>query len=920
MPSRSGTGGVFAFLALSGASLAFASSGEQGGANAVNGAGQIAPAVSQLLQAYPGVQVYTDEAGVVRYYGRPMSEGATAEEAASSWLASYGDALGAASPELELAWVSDAGNGRFTVFGYTQSVNGVSVEYGAARIMVNNDLGRVVYASGNLANVGGQGVARGAVAPEDAVAAVATTVEYAHLPVWSDPTEVIYMGETTRVAPRLAWKFVGEDLTLEARERYTFFVDTGSGALLDVRNDILNTDVSGQVNGKATPGARPDTASNLPTVQPMPLIRVAITGGSTAYTNVGGAYTITNGGTSAVTVTTNLDNGQYVDVNNSSGSVLSLSQSVTPPGPGNFEYNTTPSAGNTAQVNAFIWTTKTRNFFNDRAPGFPGMTYKMPANVNLASTCNAYFDGSSINFYSAGGGCVNTAYSSVISHEYGHYVVQSLGLAQGSFGEGYGDCCSIMLLDDVIIGRDFCGTNCNVRDPDGDNVQYPCSGEIHYCGETLADIWWEIRVGLGSLSDAQQMFVDWSLITSGGSGNNSAAAGTAIEVLTIDDDNGDIADGTPHYGIICAAFDEHNIDCPAISLLDFVFPNGLPAIVSPTQPTDIRVDVLPLSLSPQPGTGSVSYRVNGGSWNTLPMTVVGTNQYSAAIPPQACGSQLDYFFMALTTTSVLVYDPQNAPAAYYSAVTATGTAIPFSDTFETNLGWTVGDTGDNATTGIWNRMDPQPTAAQPGDDVTAAPGVNCWVTDGNAGGSLGDFDVDSGKTTLKSPIIDLSAAADAKIGYWRWYSNDTGAAPNADTFVVDISNNGGTSWVNAETVGPSGIETAGGWYYHSFWVSSKVTPTAQVRMRFIAQDQSSGSLIEAAVDDFSVTVYECEVPDCPTDLNGDNVTDLDDLSIMLVHFGTTSGAGPEDGDLDGDGDVDLDDLSALLIAFGQACP
>ncbi len=59
---------------------------------------------------------------------------------------------------------------------------------------------------------------------------------------------------------------------------------------------------------------------------------------------------------------------------------------------------------------------------------------------------------------------------------------------------------------------------------------------------------------------------------------------------------------------------------------------------------------------------------------------------------------------------------------------------------------------------------------------------------------------------------------------------------------------------------------------------------------------------------------------CPWDLDHDGTIELDDLSVVLVHFGTTSGAGPEDGDFDGDGDVDLDDLSELLVRFGQACP
>jgi hypothetical protein len=52
------------------------------------------------------------------------------------------------------------------------------------------------------------------------------------------------------------------------------------------------------------------------------------------------------------------------------------------------------------------------------------------------------------------------------------------------------------------------------------------------------------------------------------------------------------------------------------------------------------------------------------------------------------------------------------------------------------------------------------------------------------------------------------------------------------------------------------------------------------------------------------------------DLNGDGQVDLSDLGQLLAHYGTPSGALPEDGDLDGDGDVDLSDLGALLANYG----
>lgn len=60
-------------------------------------------------------------------------------------------------------------------------------------------------------------------------------------------------------------------------------------------------------------------------------------------------------------------------------------------------------------------------------------------------------------------------------------------------------------------------------------------------------------------------------------------------------------------------------------------------------------------------------------------------------------------------------------------------------------------------------------------------------------------------------------------------------------------------------------------------------------------------------------------PACPGDVDGDNDADSTDLSILLTHFGTLSGATRDIGDLDGDGDVDSLDLSLLLRVFASTC-
>jgi hypothetical protein len=63
-----------------------------------------------------------------------------------------------------------------------------------------------------------------------------------------------------------------------------------------------------------------------------------------------------------------------------------------------------------------------------------------------------------------------------------------------------------------------------------------------------------------------------------------------------------------------------------------------------------------------------------------------------------------------------------------------------------------------------------------------------------------------------------------------------------------------------------------------------------------------------------VKVFYAVAPPCPGDLDGDSDVDLDDLTLLLQAFGTSTA-----GDIDGDGDTDLDDLTLLLQAFGTVC-
>jgi DNA-binding beta-propeller fold protein YncE len=179
--------------------------------------------------------------------------------------------------------------------------------------------------------------------------------------------------------------------------------------------------------------------------------------------------------------------------------------------------------------------------------------------------------------------------------------------------------------------------------------------------------------------------------------------------------------------------------------------------------------------------------------------------------------------------------------------------------FEAGSGWFAGAPGDTATAGTWVRVNPVGTAAQPEYDHTPGAGRTCWVTgQGTVGGALDAADVDGGKTTLTSTAIDLAGHSDPYVGYWRWFSNDAGPNPNEDVFRVQVSGDDGSNWADVESVGPSGPETAGGWFFRTFRVADFVTPSALTRLRFVAEDVGGGSIVEAAIDDVVILPFCCQ--------------------------------------------------------------
>jgi hypothetical protein len=249
--------------------------------------------------------------------------------------------------------------------------------------------------------------------------------------------------------------------------------------------------------------------------------------------------------------------------------------------------------------------------------------------------------------------------------------------------------------------------------------------------------------------------------------------------------------------------------------------------------------------------------------------------------------------------------------------------VVFADDMESDRGWT---TTNAAASGAWERVDPIGTTAAPDDDASEV-GELAWVTQqsGALGEGPGTNDVDSGTVTLTSPAIDVSSLVNVRVDYKRWFSNTNGSLGGNDPFRVEASVNNGTSWVPAETIGPGltdDINNQSGWRSGSFTLNALgLAPSSQLRVRFIAQDLNGGNVIEAGVDDFSVSGLVCVPVGCNYDYNQDENIDLSDAQLMAQVAAGIITASPFwlSGDLNGDENADLTDaqILAAYVASGN---
>jgi PKD repeat protein len=427
----------------------------------------------------------------------------------------------------------------------------------------------------------------------------------------------------------LVWTFVFRRAFDQGR--WEVMVDAHSGEVVALQDINHYGDVKGGVypltNTEVCPD--PERCGAMQTGTPMPFANTGLAAPNN-FTTSAGLYDSAAG--NAVTTLA----GKYIRVLDNCGAISVGSGSPTVDlGGTNGQHDCTSagpgfSLGDTSSSrSSFYELNRIAELARGWLPTNTWLQSQLTANVNIVDTCNAYWDGSTVNFFRSGGGCRNTGeIAAVFDHEWGHGLDDNdaAGVLSNS-SEAYADVAAIYRLNASCVGYGFfwtsnkgcgqtsdgtgynqnenqvggshCDLDCSgVRDADWNkhsdhqpdtalgfvcgqcaSGSGPCGRQVHCAATPARQAAWDLvardlQAAPYNL-DAQTALIVGNRLFYQGSGNiglwHSCSCGVSsdgcgatngyMQWLTADDDNGNLADGTPHMTAIYNAFNRHGIAC-----------------------------------------------------------------------------------------------------------------------------------------------------------------------------------------------------------------------------------------------------------------------------------------------------------------------------------------------------------------------
>ncbi len=573
--------------------------------------------------------------------------------------------------------------------------------------------------------------------------------------------------------------------------------------------------------------------------------------------------TVTWAGTDAASVAPGLV-GPQVWVSNKAGALVTDTLTLQPGGSVTWSRATEEFAD--AQLTAFVATSMAKQFARTRLNSeLAWLDAQIPVVVNEQQTCNAYSTGNDIHFFRRNQQCENTGrLVDVVYHEFGHSlhaqsIIDGAGSFDGALSEGLGDTLASAITNDHGMGRGFFLNNQPLRDldPAGYEKKWPddADGEPHNDGEIIGGTLWDLRKALEAKLGATAGEEQFLKIFYGIMQRASDIPSSYAEALVADDDDGDLANGTPNQCEINTAFGAHGLADPTVTL-------GLAPPVREGYKVSITIRPPAQSACPPPSVSgaTLTWAPEIGTGGEVALAASG-EVWSANIPTQPDGTVVRYHVTVTLADGSSVSYPQNKADPDYQMYIGNVETIWCAD-FEAGLGdWTVG--GSPTQRVEWEVGMPLGLA---GDPKAAHGGANVLGID--LGGDDGLY---SGRTTqyAESPEIDLMGHTQVRLQYWRWLNAEDGVYDQSTISVGNQTVCQNKTSPDQDSVGISHTDRE--WRFHDVDVS-QYTAGGTLKLKFQTVSDPGYELGGWNVDDVCLVIAGP-----PSELCGNGNVDGDEV-------------------------------------------
>jgi cysteine-rich repeat protein len=607
------------------------------------------------------------------------------------------------------------------------------------------------------------------------------------------------------------------DRIVDVREgaRETAYVDAATGAIVEHRSkeSHATSTLEYNVGVRYATGARAN----------MPAPAAAITvNGNTTSTSTTGDFTWT--GSSNATVVPGLT-GTQVAIVNQAGALATSSLTAQPGQP------TVWSLANDelgdAQLSAFIYVSlaKARARVIDPAVA-AWLDTALPVYVNEASTCDATSTPIDLHFDLASSTCQNTArLADVVFHEFGHVlhhnaVISGVGMFEQQLSEGLADWFAADLNEDPQVGRGLHYTSDPQRDidPYGRELRWPddVDDDPHVTGLIISGALWDLRTELVRELGHDAGVAQTEAIFAGILQRAVDIPSSYTAALIADDDDGNLANGTPHFCAIQHAFGIHGLAEPGFATTTL----GLPVVHGLVLAIEVATPAPGACPVPQVTSVTVTSHVGAGAPSQIRLTKQ-SDKWAGALPTQPDGTVIMYSIDAALDDGTHIVRPDNPADPEYQLFV--GTPAPIACVMmDTDPMWP--QTGNLGNEWEWGEPGHAPTSRDP---LAAHTGTAVLGTDLNGDGNYRPNEV----TSITMPAVDVSHYDHVHLQYWRWLSVEDGTYDQAQITVNDH-----LVWQNASS--PSGIldHIDKEWRFHDVDLSSVLDPTAAITWSLASDD------------------------------------------------------------------------------------